>query len=48
MLREEGCARPLRRAQEALELTRPISSKRKALLTARAATMKAAPTRLKK
>jgi very-short-patch-repair endonuclease len=44
MLRERGCARPLRRAQEALVLTRPISSKRKALLSARAATMKVAPT----
>jgi very-short-patch-repair endonuclease len=44
MLREGGCARPLRRAQEALVVTRPISPKRKVLLTTRATAMKLAPT----
>src|SRR5689334_18708372 len=44
MLREGGCARPLRRAQEVLVLTRPVSSKRKALLSSRATAMRVAPT----
>jgi very-short-patch-repair endonuclease len=44
MLREGGCSRPPRRAQEAFVLTRSISSKRKALLQHRAAIMKASPT----